>query len=912
MKKISLLVLFCLTASLSLFSQNPELNTSFGDQGIFLGKWGVGNPSIFDAVMQKDGKMLLAGRLEKHVFNPFLSHNFLNPGFKQHSEFDYFLARFHANGQLDSTFGDQGFIVADYSSMHDVFNRLAVDSSGRIKAFQYDTHYTTAGFDAAGNMDSSYVQGSIRDLEAFMPGSVIRGIYPKSDGKSLWYGARNDQFFIMQFQANAKPDSSFGSNGWLTRSVSMTPVTEEIRDVELQYDSLILMAGFSQTNGTIFRLLPDGTPDSSFADQGVFQFWAGPLWSPISHVHVEPDGKFFVLFESLSMPVLAGFLPDGSIDSSRFTQGYSRSTLTINSRVQEIFVKSDGSIFFLHEGLGNVLITKLLPNGFPDPTFGFQGQVNFSVANRQCKARKLFFLPADQLLIVADCNKRLAFIRLNADGSFDPQYYGSGFNLQDNLGYGSSLFTTVRENHLGEIVAGGFVNQDRPHHILGHTAHSLITVLSSQGKSLDKGFPDTLHHPGGDVCNELILAADTAIYYVGTENVSDSMSRVFFLRKMYPNGRLDLHFGNQGKVHFHGGFNDAKGMGGEAIALQPDGKILVAATLGQNPFQKVSMAILRFLPDGSPDNSFNTTGYRKMGNPVAQQSAADIALLPQGDILIGGFNISANILSIAKADRNGIPISSFGNNGYVDQLFSGPGRIEGGKFAVKKNGKIVQVGSLDGKILVLQYQSNGSLDNQFGVGGKKEILFFNKQSYARNVAIAENGDILIVGDQTDSQLERDIILICLDDRGNPKSTFGQSGTFVLDFSEQNDFGFDILPQKNGELILAGAAGGEGLVARFLSELALDISALETKPLALVYPNPVSSEATLQLDLIRSQQLEVQLHDMQGRLVKPLFAGFLPSGEQKLHLIFPQDLPAGYYLLHVNTEEGQSAIRLLYR
>ena len=102
------------------------------------------------------------------------------------------------------------------------------------------------------------------------------------------------------------------------------------------------------------------------------------------------------------------------------------------------------------------------------------------------------------------------------------------------------------------------------------------------------------------------------------------------------NGTLDSTFGNGGKVLFD---QLAGNQYVTQFTLQPDGKIIfVGVTEDMNGFN--DMLVVRFLTDGSLDSSFNTDGIFTFDLSGDEDECWAIALQPDGKILIGGLGIT--------------------------------------------------------------------------------------------------------------------------------------------------------------------------------------------------------------------------------------------------------------------------------
>lgn len=76
----------------------------------------------------------------------------------------------------------------------------------------------------------------------------------------------------------------------------------------------------------------------------------------------------------------------------------------------------------------------------------------------------------------------------------------------------------------------------------------------------------------------------------------------------------------------------------------------------------------------------------------------------------------------------------------------------------------------------------------------------------------------------------------------------------------------------------------------------------------VYPNPFSETIHLELDLIQTTDLEINLYTPTGQLVYQKFLSQQPQGRQQLNL--SPELSAGVYFLQVKNKEGQITKRLI--
>jgi uncharacterized delta-60 repeat protein len=196
-------------------------------------------------------------------------------------------------------------------------------------------------------------------------------------------------------------------------------------------------------------------------------------------------------------------------------------------------------------------------------------------------------------------------------------------------------------------------------------------------------------------------------------------------------GSLDPGFGSGGIVttSYSGPFPaDA--------ALQPDGKIVVIAGFDNTPSATEAFGVLRYQGNGALDTSFGTGGRASANFTNFLNSPNDVALQSDGKIVVAGNAQSADgtvsEFAVARFNANGTPDGSFGAGAKVTTNFVG---VMAGGVSNPAESVLIQA---DGKILVgglasqcarrcpapsalARYNSNGSLDTTFGSGGKVAV-----------------------------------------------------------------------------------------------------------------------------------------------------------------------------------------------
>ncbi len=255
-------------------------------------------------------------------------------------------------------------------------------------------------------------------------------------------------------------------------------------------------------------------------------------------------------------------------------------------------------------------------------------------------------------------------------------------------------------------------------------------------------------------------------------------------------GFLDVSFGNGGKVTTPIG--DSLGII-RGMAIQPDGKIIADGSCYQNGHP--AFALIRYNSDGSLDNTFGNGGVVIEQPGLYRSEINDIALLPNGEILVGGYADSAVAsffqanFALARYHSNGSRDSTFGNNGLV-LTPTQDGGIFINKLIVKPGGKILACGTkgsitFDSYPCYAQYNADGSTDSSFGVYGvaEKYIYVFPGKVYGLNdVALSVDGKLTTVlyTQPAGYPTACDFSFYRMDSLGNDDGTFGSGGV------KQND------------------------------------------------------------------------------------------------------------------------------
>ena len=314
-------------------------------------------------------------------------------------------------------------------------------------------------------------------------------------------------------------------------------------------------------------------------------------------------------------------------------------------------------------------------------------------------------------------------------------------------------------------------------------------------------------------------------------------------------GVLDNTFNGNGKATVN--FNGSDG--GTSVVIQPDGKIITA---GYTPSgSSYGFALSRHTTNGAMDNTFGTAGKVITDFATGYDFATSVLVQPDGKIIAAGTKASSSHQdhALIRYDSTGALDMTFGTGGKVEH---GIGVADGGINAIRlqPDGKIVAAGistnsNFNADFAVSRYNTDGSLDASFGVGGKIMIDFNNSADFPFGIEIQSDGKI-VVGGSTGQNSVTDFGIIRLDTLGNIDSTFGTNGMVVTDFGRPDEWANALTIQPDGKIILCGYSGSpyQVALARYLDNGTLDVSFNGTgKVLTSVSNHDAGNAIALQAD-----------------------------------------------------------------
>jgi uncharacterized delta-60 repeat protein len=228
------------------YNTDGTLDTSFGAGGGTNVDFFSGNDAAFALLIQADGKIVAAGSASRgDATSP-----------------DFALVRLTMNGSLDTTYGTGGKVATDFSSSLDGIYGIALQTDGKIVAAGFtfiaseaNDNFALARYNANGTLDTSFGTGGkvITDINPVT--DEAHAVVVESDGHIIAGGIAGPSgdldFALARYDSSGSLDSSFGTNGTVT--TVFTSTDDVINGLALQADGKLVAGGLSGS-GQAFAL----------------------------------------------------------------------------------------------------------------------------------------------------------------------------------------------------------------------------------------------------------------------------------------------------------------------------------------------------------------------------------------------------------------------------------------------------------------------------------------------------------------------------------------------------------------------------------------------------------------------------------------------------------------------------------
>lgn len=520
---------------------------------------------------------------------------------------------------------------------------------------------------------------------------------------------------------------------------------------------------------SVAKLLPDGTPDPRFGQEGVVHLQADlglpgeaiEALEALRAADLAPtadggmavaSGNFLLRLDSDGR-LLPSFGKDGLVQ----LEGVAVGLLPLDDGRFVVVVANEPRAPF--ELVGRVLVSRFHSDGAPDLSFGNGGETQLALP-AEATARAVALAPGEGVLISgelspgADCRRQCAptsfLARLRADGQPDPGYGSGGLALLplpaagEYPGSAGPLTALVASPEGAAVVAGGERGEDA------------LAIATAPDGSLDGGFG-----AGGVLLERHYLPPDLEPSGLALD----------------PRGGITV--AAQGTVgsHEYGGF---------LLRFRRDGRQRPGSA-GTGVAPTSARGEIQPLPGGRVvswwENQDELLAVGKGGTAIPGYGHKGAVKLPAGfearatapdrggGILVVGTIGEQRAMGVLRLGPRGRPRAGFGHRGLAKVRF-GHGHALAFAAVAQADGSVVLTGWVNGRTGVARLRPDGRLDRSFGRGGRVRGLI-GAGTYGTEIASFAGG-VVIGATPADSPFALAGV-VRLDRRGDLVRGFGRRG-----------------------------------------------------------------------------------------------------------------------------------------
>lgn len=738
--------------SISRFQANGQLDLSFGIQGMLskdLGSFETAKAVAVDS----NNNIYVAGE----IFNGSMT--------------EYFIIKFLSTGTIDTSFGTNGLVTSDFRDPSVKVADILVHSEGSILLLA-----------TSDNNFGLFKHGSNGALEFStrinMPGEfdAPTAMAEQSDGKIVMagYTADSANFYNYDFAlarveyTNMTLDTQFGTNGLKTLDLGNS-VDDIPYDVMITTNQDIIVVGATEKSNDVF------------------------------------DAALVLLDSSGALQTNGIVFIDGDGDNG---------TGSGSSYATSIAGDSNGLYLGLQLGLTasteDFGIAKLNSSGVLDSSFGNNGIISHDLGNSQNKMVGAKLNSSSQLVVATSVdgahNQDSVLLRLTSSGALDTNFANAGYTVVNHTPSDDTMSQTIALQssiNSGKLVAIGSATG-------GNGVSDLIVARYSSNGALDTGFANSGYFRLANHAGAQLQGKAVAELTDGRLIIAGQLGDGAVMLMLDSNGRLDTSFAGSGIKTLNASHNNLL-LQINAVATFGSDKILFAGYAQNVTDDSADIYLGKLNFDGSFDSSFGSSG-EVLQNLGGNEGALAMAVLPDGAIIVAGGHQSASSQDtralLAKFQSNGsLDTSGFASGaGYqtidVDSTVADNSDMLN-SVVVTSGGTIYaagqSIGSSGNLSALVSLTSNGNFNTAFSSDGIQTV----GSSLARSVTLDSNDRLMVSGVKYNATNGfDDVYVVRVIGDGSLDTLFNNGSPFLINFNNSDDVS-SVLVLSNGSVLIAG-------------------------------------------------------------------------------------------------------------
>ncbi len=738
---------FSIQASVAIPPGSLDLTFGGGD-----GKVTGNSGTARSVVLQPDGKILVGGG---------------NGGVT-----GFMLARYNPDGSPDANFGGgDGQVVEGFPlNASEDGEHILLLADGKIMLVGYGATVAGAGvgfmrFNSDGSLDATFDgDGKVIRLVSI---SFLEDAALQADGKIVVVGTNSssgsNDFAVARFNSDGSIDTSFAGGDGLAITDFGSNGNDPARALAIAADGKIVVAGVA--NGSDFGLArynADGTLDAAFG--GGDGLVTTTLGHAANDLVLQPDGRIVLVGEGV---LLARYNSDGTLDTTFGDDGLALANLGQGERGRSVALQPDGKIVVAGEAVpGN-------------------GDYEFFVA------------------------------RYHPDGSLDLGFDGDGYAVTDFVGF-NDFGNAVALQPDGKIVVAGAIFPSSSGLVFAlaryygdATVLPSVTLVATDAEGAEIG-PDGIRFAvtrTGDTDRPL-----TVLLEVQNDGVAGQATRGADFQFVSDQTQVTIPAGaSSAEININvltDGLDEEDELVTLAILSNPEyfiGLPFIADAVIQGECEQVAL-------DGTLDPTFGGgDGFVATDFGVGFTFSSSLAIQSDGKVLVAARVSGQETVGIARYRMNGIPDPSFDNDGLV--IVSSLGIFANMRplVGVQSDGRILAAGeSADSGFGLVRLEANGSVDATFGGGdGLATAKISPFVDLVNAMLVQPDGKILLAGQSSNFDTGGDFSLARFHPDGTLDATFGGGDGLVTTHIGPGDMILDLAMQSDGKIVAVGSTSYNG-------------------------------------------------------------------------------------------------------
>lgn len=248
---------------LARYNTDGSLDTTFGVNGFVITEIGFHSKGT-DILIQNDGTLLVSGYTLLDSQNLFV------------------LAKYTADGILDTTFGSNGIVTTALGNTAQATS-LAQDSGGNIVlAGVSDKNVALVRYTASGVLDTTF-NGTGTLVTNFSARSQANAVVIDANDNIIITGNAGVQLVTARYTSSGLLDAQFGIDG-TGYNLFSTGTSSTGSDIALRSDGSMVISGFTDKDFLILCYSAEGIADSSWGANGVVQGPGGTISGAITQL----------------------------------------------------------------------------------------------------------------------------------------------------------------------------------------------------------------------------------------------------------------------------------------------------------------------------------------------------------------------------------------------------------------------------------------------------------------------------------------------------------------------------------------------------------------------------------------------------------------------------------------------------